>query len=141
MVWFDLSWVPAFFQHETLDVRIPGPVEITPEGYRYPGDEVPVARFVGAFYPESGDDAEKDDDGQHRTGTASLYTATDLPVADDQVEPSQPGARLYHLGRLYEFVHKEAWTSGGYFRYTLRLRGHVIPIDPPNGGGGGGGGG
>ena len=56
MVWFDLSWMPGFFQHEALDVRLVGEVKIL-NGRRWPGEEVPVPRFVGAFYPEAGDDA------------------------------------------------------------------------------------
>ena len=73
------------------------------------------------------------------TCDTTVYTAFDLPISDNEVDPPVPGARLYHHGRSYEFIAKQWWTSGGYYRYTVRLRTHLRLIPPPNPGGGGGG--
>lgn len=137
MTWYDFSWVPGFWQHEILDVRLVGEVTKV-NGRRVAGAESPVGRFVGNFHPVNGEDADKDDEGQKIIGDGLLFTATDLPTADNELEPSLPGARLYHHGRMYEFVHKEWWGTGAYYKYTLRLRTRWTPEPPPPGGGGGG---
>lgn len=145
MTWFNLAWVPSFFRHEDLDVRIPGPTIVDPtSGFVRPGTEVQVTPFVGTFYPVSGDDSQKDDEGQAILGTSALFTAADLPVSGNNESSNDhdlgssvasPGARLYHHQRVYEFVHKEWWASGNYYRYTLRLRTR-IPFTSILGGGG-----
>ncbi len=145
MTWFDLSWVPSYFKHEDLDVRAPGPVVTTADGFRRPGDEIQVTPFIGTFYPVSGDESQKEDQGQHHIGTSSLFSAVDLPVSENDESFTNhdrgpgsafPGARLYHHDKVYEFVHKEWWASGNYYRYTLRLRGRVpiTVLNPGNGG-------
>lgn len=131
MPWFDLSWVPSFFQHETLDIRLVGAVKIV-SGRRYPGPENPIATPDAVFYPTAGTDSEKDDaDGQHVKGDASVYTATDIPVSDNERDPPVPGARLYHDGRVFEFVHRENWSNAGVFKYVLRLRTRMIDVPLP----------
>lgn len=136
MVWWDMSWVPGFFTHESLDVRQPMPMEIV-NGFRVPSSGETVIGVVGTFHPVTGENAEKDsDDGQHVKGDGSVYTTAEIPLSDNELEASEPGARLYHHDRVYEFVHREPWREGAYFRYVVRLRTNYT--DDPGGNGGGG---
>ncbi len=144
MTWYDLSWTPQFFEHEGesskgfLDVRLVGDVKIV-KGYRYPGQETPIVT-PGTVYPVNGLDAQKEEDGQHKTGTVHMFTFRELPVSDndeqaiDHTGPgsSTPGARLYWHGDVYELTQKENWSSAGVFRYTGTKR-HRIPITPEQG--------
>lgn len=134
MTWFSLAWVPSFFKHEDLDVRIPGPVIVDSNGFARAGLEVQVTPFVGTFYPVAGDDAQKSDEGQAAIGTSSMFTAVDLPVSENNESHNDhdrggsvasPGARLYHHLKVYECVHKEWWASGNYYRYQLVHRTRV----------------
>lgn len=147
MTWFSLSWVPSFFKHEDLDVRIPGPTIVDADtGYVRPGSEFALAGFIGTFYPVSGDDSRKDNEGQALVGTSSVFSAVDLPIAENNESFNDhdrfssiavPGARLYHHQKVYEFVHKEWWPSGNFYRYLLQLRTRIPFTDTPGGGGGG----
>ena len=146
MVWYDLSWTPQYFEHEGessrgfLDVRITRPVEVTPEGYRYPGAEVPVTT-PGTVYPITGLTAQKELTGQVKVGDVHMYTFQNFDIADNDEQTSDfnnpgvstPGVRLYWHGDVYELVHKEDWSSAGVVRYTGRKRGRV-PITPEPGG-------